>query len=87
MITAASFVRCLCQTLRMSNWRVQTLLLSVGVGTACTAFAPHVIVEALALTAAIVVGLTAYAFHASRKGKDFTFLGPILFSSESPHPA
>ena len=60
---------------------VQTICLSIGVGTACTMFAPGVVLEALVITAAIVIGLTAYAFWASRRGKDFTFLGPILISS------
>lgn len=50
-------------------------------------FAPHIVLEALAITAAIVLGLTAYAFHASRKGKDFTFMGPILISSECSSPS
>lgn len=37
--------------------------------------------EALILTSAVVSSLTAYAFWASKKGKDFSFLGPILFTS------
>ena len=60
---------------------VQTICLSIGVGTACTMFAPGVVLEALVITAAIVIGLTAYAFWASRRGQDFTFMGPILISS------
>ena len=62
----------------------QTFSLSIGVGTACTVFAPEIILEALIITAGIVLALTAYAFHASRKGKDFTFLGPILLTSTHP---
>ncbi|CAL8464756.1 g4291 [Coccomyxa elongata] len=56
----------------------QTASLSVGVGTACTVYKPVVVLEALALTAAIVLGLTAYNFHAVRKDYSFQRLGPIL---------
>ncbi len=66
---------------------LQTASLSIGVGTACTAAAPEVILEALVITAAIVIGLTAYAFHASRKGVEFSFMGPILISSNTSRPA
>lgn len=62
---------------------LQTLFLSVGVGSACSMFPIHIVLEALAITAAIVVGLTVYAFHAARKGVDFTFMGPILMSSKA----
>lgn len=58
----------------------QTASLSVGVGTACTVYKPVVVLEALALTASIVLGLTAYTFHAARKGYSFQRLGPILFA-------
>ena len=37
--------------------------------------------EALILTSAVVSALTAYTFWASKKGKDFSYLGPILFTS------
>ena len=57
---------------------LQTMCLSVGVGTACSMAAPLVLFQALALTSAIVLGLTGYAFHASRNGKDFSFMGPTL---------
>jgi FtsH-binding integral membrane protein len=39
----------------------------------------HRIVQALVITAAVVLGLTAYAFHATRRGVDFSFMGPMLF--------
>lgn len=58
----------------------QTAALSVGVGTACTLYEPMVVLEALVLTASIVVALTAYTFYAVRKGVSFSFLGPALFS-------
>lgn len=37
--------------------------------------------EALILTAAVVLSLTAYTHWAARRGHDFSFLGPILFTS------
>lgn len=39
--------------------------------------------EALILTSAVVLSLTGYTFWASRKGQDFSFLGPFLFASLS----
>ena len=58
----------------------QTASLAVGVGSACTLYEPRIVLEALCLTAAIVLGLTAYTFHAARKGHSFQRLGPILFT-------
>lgn len=55
--------------------------MSLSVGLVCSAYTPLVVLEALAITAAIVVGLTAYTFHATRKGHDLTYLGPFLFAS------
>lgn len=49
-------------------------------GSACTLYEPRIVLEALCLTAAIVLGLTAYTFHAARKGHSFQRLGPILFT-------
>lgn len=56
--------------------------MSVGLGSACTIYEPAIVLEALCLTAAIVVGLTLYTFHAVRKGVSFQRLGPILFCGE-----
>lgn len=56
--------------------------MSVGLGTACTVYEPAIVLEALCLTAAIVVGLTLYTFYAVRKGVSFQRLGPILFCGE-----
>lgn len=39
-----------------------------------------IVLEALVLTSAVVASLTAYTFWASKKGKDFSFLGPVLFT-------
>jgi len=43
--------------------------------------AGKIVLEALVLTAGVVVSLTAYAFWASKKGKEFGYLGPILSSA------
>lgn len=37
----------------------------------CPALQPVVVLEAVALTAGVVAALTAYAFYATRKGRDF----------------
>ena len=37
-------------------------------------------VQAVALTALVVVSLTAYTFRAVRQGADFTFMAPALFT-------
>lgn len=42
--------------------------------------AGEIVLQALVLTSAVVVSLTGYTFWASRKGKDFSFLGPFLFA-------
>jgi len=42
--------------------------------------AGKIVLEALVLTSAVVSSLTAYAFWASKKGKDFSYLGPLLFT-------
>jgi len=44
-------------------------------------FSGKIVLEALILTSAVVCSLTAYTFWAAKKGKDFSFLGPILFTS------
>jgi FtsH-binding integral membrane protein len=40
-----------------------------------------IVLQALVLTSAVVVSLTAYTFWASKKGKEFGYLGPFLFSA------
>ena len=55
---------------------LQTALLSVSVGTTCTFYEPMIVLEALALTAAIVVALTVYTFNAARKGANFRYAHP-----------
>ncbi|KAL5231050.1 hypothetical protein ABZP36_029826 [Zizania latifolia] len=58
-----------------------TLCLSFSIGVACANTQGKIVLEALILTSAVVASLTAYTFWASKKGKEFGFLGPILFSA------
>lgn len=44
-------------------------------------FTGKIVLEALILTSAVVSSLTGYTFWASKRGKDFSFLGPVLFAS------
>lgn len=59
---------------------VFTLLLSITVGSACSMYAPAVVLQALLLTGGVVGGLTAYTFWAVRKGQDFSHWGTYLFT-------
>ncbi|EFN57628.1 hypothetical protein CHLNCDRAFT_59619 [Chlorella variabilis] len=58
---------------------IWTTLFSVTVGMTCSFYQPAIVLEALFLTAAVVLGLTLYAFHATRQGTDLTFMGPALY--------
>lgn len=58
-----------------------TSVMAVTVGMACSFYQPYIVLEALALTASIVVGLTLYSFYAVRNGVDFSFMGPFLFGT------
>jgi protein lifeguard len=58
-----------------------TSVFSVTVGLACTFYAPIIVIQAVFITAAVVAGLTIYTFAATRRGEEFTWLGPILFSA------
>lgn len=40
-----------------------------------------VILEAVILTATVVISLTLYTFWAAKRGHDFNFLGPFLFGA------
>ncbi|KAI4345531.1 hypothetical protein L6164_012645 [Bauhinia variegata] len=57
-----------------------TLSISLTVGVTCANTDGKIVLEALILTSAVVSSLTGYAFWASKKGKDFSYLGPILFT-------
>ncbi|MCE3216445.1 BI1-like protein [Datura stramonium] len=58
-----------------------TASLSLTVGVTCANTDGRIVLEALMLTSAVVSALTGYTFWAAKKGKDFSFLGPILFTS------
>ncbi|XP_077240629.1 BI1-like protein [Tasmannia lanceolata] len=57
-----------------------TVFMSLSVGIACANTKGRLVLEALILTSAVVASLTGYTFWASKKGKDFSYLGPILFA-------
>ncbi|KAF3794545.1 BI1-like protein [Nymphaea thermarum] len=57
-----------------------TTFLSLSVGVACANTQGEIVLEALILTSTVVCSLTGYTFWAVKKGKDFSYLGPILFS-------
>jgi len=57
-----------------------TVCLSLSVGVACANTQGKIVLEALILTSGVVSSLTGYTFWASKKGKDFSYLGPVLFA-------
>ncbi|KAJ4721849.1 BI1-like protein [Melia azedarach] len=57
-----------------------TVSLSLPVAVSCANTDGRIVLEALILTSAVVCALTGYTFWASKKGKDFSYLGPILFT-------
>lgn len=58
-----------------------TACLSLTVGVSCANTDGKIVLEALILTASVVSALTGYTFWAAKRGKDFSFLGPVLFAS------
>ncbi|KAG6535118.1 protein LIFEGUARD 2-like [Zingiber officinale] len=58
-----------------------TVSMSFAVGMSCAFTSGKVILEAAILTAVVVVSLTLYTFWAAKRGHDFNFLGPFLFSA------
>ncbi|XP_068634849.1 protein LIFEGUARD 2-like [Aristolochia californica] len=58
-----------------------TISISFAIGLTCAFTSGKVILEAVILTAVVVVSLTLYTFWAARRGHDFSFLGPFLFAS------
>lgn len=58
-----------------------TVGVSLTVGISCAFTNGQIVLEALVLTALVVLSLTAYTYWASKNGYDFNFLGPILFCS------
>ncbi|XP_015578207.1 protein LIFEGUARD 2 [Ricinus communis] len=60
---------------------VFTTALGFLVGLTCAFTSGKVILESAILTAVAVVNLTLYTFWAAKRGHDFSFLGPFLFSA------
>ncbi|CAM8973627.1 unnamed protein product [Rhodiola kirilowii] len=58
-----------------------TVSMAFVIGMTCAFTSGKVILEAVILTAAVVLGLTLYTFWAVRRGQDFNFLGPFLFGA------
>lgn len=58
-----------------------TASLSLTVGMSCANIQGRIVLEALILTSAVISALTGYTFWAAKKGKDFSFMGPVLFTS------
>ncbi|KAH9314434.1 hypothetical protein KI387_023061 [Taxus chinensis] len=58
-----------------------TACISLAVGLSCAFTNGKVVLEATILTAVVVISLTLYTFWAARRGYDFSFLGPVLFSA------
>ncbi|GAB2226381.1 hypothetical protein Droror1_Dr00022185 [Drosera rotundifolia] len=58
-----------------------TISLAFTVGLSCAFTSGRIILEAVILTAVVVVSLTLYTFWAARRGHDFSFLGPFLFGA------
>lgn len=57
-----------------------TCIFGVTVGVSCSFYQPIIVAEAIFLTAAVVGSLTLYTFWATKRGVEFTWLGPLLFS-------
>ena len=58
-----------------------TVSLSFTVGVSCAMTEGRIVLQALILTLSVVGSLTAYTFWAAKRGHDFNFLGPFLFSA------
>ncbi|KAL7587523.1 protein LIFEGUARD 2 [Lactuca sativa] len=58
-----------------------TIALAFGIGLSCAFTSGKVILEAVILTAVVVVSLTLFTFWAAKRGSDFNFLGPFLFGA------
>ncbi|CAI5482510.1 unnamed protein product [Closterium sp. Yama58-4] len=60
-----------------------SLSFSITLGLSCAYLPANIVLEAILLTAIVVVSLTLYTFWAARNGEDFSWLGPILFTALS----
>ncbi|KAG6469419.1 protein LIFEGUARD 1-like [Zingiber officinale] len=59
---------------------IYTLSISLCIGVTSATVAGRAMLQAVSVTAAIVIALTLYTFWAARKGLDFSFLDPFLFA-------
>ncbi|GJP38147.1 hypothetical protein CLOM_g22585 [Closterium sp. NIES-68] len=60
-----------------------SLSFSVTLGLSCAFVPAAIVLEAILLTAVVVVSLSLFSFWAARNGEDFSWLGPILFTALS----
>lgn len=58
-----------------------TVTMSLSVGISSSMAPAPIVLEALVLTTIVVVSLTGYTYWAAKRGMDFNFLGPALFTS------
>ncbi|KAG6766148.1 hypothetical protein POTOM_030215 [Populus tomentosa] len=56
-------------------------IINVESGCCILLLTGRIVLEAAILTCVVVVGLTLYTFWAAKRGQDFSFLGPFLFSA------
>ncbi|KAJ6725976.1 BAX INHIBITOR-RELATED [Salix purpurea] len=84
LIRVALAIACLFQASPMElffHGAVHDLHCVFAVGLSCALTKGRIVLEAAILTSVVVVGLTLYTFWASKRGQDFSFLGPFLFSA------
>nr|XP_024383819.1 BI1-like protein [Physcomitrium patens] len=67
-------------TLNLFLLGLLTVAMSLSIGIS-SSMALRTFLEALDLTTMVVVSLTGYTYWAAKKGMDFHFLGPLLFTS------
>ncbi|KAE9611469.1 hypothetical protein Lal_00011615 [Lupinus albus] len=58
-----------------------TISLAFTVGLSCAYTDEKIVLQAVILTAVVVIALTLYTFWAASRGHDFNFLGPFLFGA------
>ncbi|KAF3336937.1 BI1-like protein [Carex littledalei] len=57
-----------------------TVFMSLSMGVVCANTDGKIVLEALVLTSVVVASLTGYSFWAARKGKDYSYSGPVLLA-------
>ncbi|CAI7811849.1 unnamed protein product [Closterium sp. NIES-53] len=60
-----------------------SLSFSITLGLSCAFTPANIVLEAILLTAVVVVSLTLYTFWAARRGEEFSWLEPILSTALS----